>query len=125
VHFFGLANRVEAVYFIKNCQFFVMPSRVEPLGIVNLEAMACSKAVIASRVGGIPEVVEHGLTGLLVESCSEKALAAAIKRLMEDKNLRIRLGRNGRLKAEQRGFSWEFIADKHLEISKGFLNYED
>ncbi len=124
VYFFGSVDRKAAVNLIRNCEFFLMPSRVEPLGIVNLEAMACSKAVIASRTGGIPEVVDDNATGLLVEPNNEKALAKAIQKLLTDKTLRDRLGRNGRSKLEQGNFSWKVIAGKHLEISKRFINYE-
>ncbi len=122
VSFFGLANRIEVTYLFKNCEFFLMPSRVEPLGIVNLEAMACSKAVIASRTGGIPEVVDDNTTGLLVEPNNEKALREAMQKLLTDKNLRDRLGRNGRSKLEGGNFSWKVIADDYLKVFEGVLN---
>ena len=61
---------------------FACPSLYEPLGIVNLEAMACGTAVVASRVGGIPEVVADGETGLLVPPGDPAALAAALNALV-------------------------------------------
>ena len=63
---------------------FVCPSVYEPLGIVNLEAMACGTAVVASRVGGIPEVVDDGVTGLLVPPDDPAALAEALNALVRD-----------------------------------------
>jgi glycosyltransferase involved in cell wall biosynthesis len=121
VYFFGPADRSQVVNLFKNCQFFVMPSRIEPFGIVNLEAMAAGKAVVASRSGGIPEVVEDEVTGLLVEPNNEKALAESIKRLLLDRDLRETLGRNGRSKIEEGVFSWSVIAKRYLELYAKFL----
>jgi len=73
----------------------------EPQGIVNLEAMACETAVVASDVGGIPEVVVDGETGLLVESRNATALAAAIESLVRDPDRAHAFGRAGRARAEQ------------------------
>ena len=123
VFFFGPANRMQAVNLFKHCEFFVMPSRVEPFGIVNLEAMAAEKAVVAARTGGIPEVIDDGITGILVESCNDKALVKGIRQLLEDKQLRERLASNGRRKIEQADFSWNVIADKYLHIFKKFIDY--
>ncbi len=103
---------------------FCCPSIYEPFGIINLEAMACETAVVASAVGGIPEVVMDGETGLLVpleqmgESPFEprdpekfaRDLAEAINRLMADEELRTRFGRAGRKRAEEK-FSWSAIAE--------------
>ena len=95
----------------------------EPFGIINLEAMACETAVVASAVGGIPEVVEDGETGLLVHldavSTTDvepkqpdrfaRNLAAAVNRLMGDADLRARMGHRARQRVE-RAFSWTAIA---------------
>jgi glycosyltransferase involved in cell wall biosynthesis len=78
----------------------VVPSRVEPLGLVALEAMARGVPVVASAVGGIPEVVEHGTSGLLVPPESPEELAAALGRLLNDPDERTRLGRAGRRRCE-------------------------
>jgi starch synthase len=94
---------------------FLCPSVYEPLGIVNLEAMACETAVVASRVGGIPEVVADGETGLLVDydeqdpAGLEKGLAEAVNRLAADPDLAARLGRAGRARAVDE-FAWEAVA---------------
>jgi glycosyltransferase involved in cell wall biosynthesis len=77
-------------------EFFVLPSRSEPFGIVLLEAMTFSKALVATRVGGITEFVVDGYNGLLVDPDDSDALADQIKRLLVDHTLRERIGMNGR-----------------------------
>ncbi|ANZ26032.1 glycogen synthase [Rhodococcus aetherivorans] len=100
---------------------FVCPSVYEPLGIVNLEAMACETAVVASDVGGIPEVVEDGVTGRLVHYNSyeprayEQALAAAINEVAGDAALAAEMGRAGRVRAIAE-FSWAQIARQTLAV---------
>jgi starch synthase len=108
---------------------FVCPSIYEPFGIINLEAMACETAVVASAVGGIKEVVVDGETGFLVpleqmdESPFEatnpekfaRDLAARINQLMKDRDLRAKFGRAGRKRAEQ-NFSWSAIAAKTKKL---------
>lgn len=104
---------------------FICPSIYEPFGIINLEAMACETAVVASAVGGIKEVVVDGQTGLLVpleqmqESPFEpinpekfaRDLAARVNQLMRDPRLREQFGKAGRERVE-RYFSWAAIAEK-------------
>ena len=100
---------------------FLCPSVYEPLGIVNLEAMACETAVVASRVGGIPEVVLDGGTGLLVDydegdpAGFERDLAAAVNRLAADPSLAHTLGRAGRERAVQE-FAWDAIAEQTVRL---------
>jgi alpha-maltose-1-phosphate synthase len=108
---------------------FVCPSVYEPFGIINLEAMACETPVVASAVGGIPEVVDHGATGLLVapevlgpteveprhpEQFS-KDLANAVNCLLDDPDLRATMARTARARVEQQ-FSWTSIARQTLEF---------
>jgi alpha-maltose-1-phosphate synthase len=104
---------------------FVCPSIYEPFGIINLEAMACETAVVASAVGGIKEVVVDGETGFLVPLEQAKGgsfeptdadrfardLAERINRLMKDRQLREKFGKAGRRRAEEQ-FSWASIAQK-------------
>jgi alpha-maltose-1-phosphate synthase len=100
---------------------FVCPSVYEPLGIVNLEAMACATAVVASDVGGIPEVVADGRTGLLVHYAQadpghyELELAAAVNALVADPARADAFGRAGRQRCIDE-FSWSHIAEQTLEI---------
>jgi starch synthase len=100
---------------------FVCPSVYEPLGIVNLEAMACSTAVVASDVGGIPEVVDDGRTGLLVHydpadaTGFETGLADAVNSLVADPQRAAGFGRTGRQRCIDE-FSWARIAQQTLEV---------
>jgi glycogen(starch) synthase len=114
VHFPGKVDRVKAVSLFKGCSFFVLPSRLEPFGIVNLEAMAAGKAVVASRVGGVPEVVIDGETGVLVPAGNVGAFAAVFRRLVADPEFRDRLGEGGRRRVL--GFTWPAIASAYQRI---------
>ena len=82
----GMLHRQEVIQLLSHATAFVCPSLYEPLGIVNLEAMACGSAVVASRVGGIPEVVADGETGLLVPPDDPRALADALNALARDRS---------------------------------------
>jgi starch synthase len=100
---------------------FVCPSVYEPLGIVNLEAMACGTAVVASDVGGIPEVVDDGVTGTLVHYDAadpqgfEARLAEAVNALVEDPAKGARFGAAGRQRCIDE-FSWARIAEQTLQV---------
>jgi len=100
---------------------FVCPSIYEPFGLVNLEAMACETAVVASRVGGIPEIVMDGETGFLVDFDPKEAesftinLAARIEKLLSDRALATRMGKAGRARAIEH-FSWPAIAERTVQL---------
>jgi glycogen synthase len=114
-------EKVIALY--THAAIFVCPSIYEPFGIINLEAMACETPVVATAVGGIPEVVDHGETGLLVPADTLDPseveprhpgqfaldLATAVNRLLNDSAMRTRMGQQARERVE-RHFSWTSIA---------------
>jgi starch synthase len=105
---------------------FACPSVYEPLGIVNLEAMACGTAVVASDVGGIPEVVDDGVTGTLVhydsadEAGFEAGLAEAVNALVADESRAAGYGVAGRERCID-GFSWARIAEQTLAVYQSLL----
>jgi starch synthase len=105
----------EVIQLLSHARVFACPSVYEPLGIVNLEAMACGAAVVASRVGGIPEVVDDGETGLLVPPSDPVALAAALNELLADPGRAAQLGRAGRKRAVAE-FGWPAIAAQTVAL---------
>jgi len=115
VHLVGRADRPMAVSLFRGCTVFALPSRQEPQGIVSLEAMACAKPVVAARVGGVPEVVLDGETGLLFPGGDAGALADALEALLSDPQRAAAMGQKGRARAEDH-FTWERIADQYFEI---------
>jgi starch synthase len=116
--------REEVIELLSHATAFVCPSVYEPLGIVNLEAMACHAPVVASAVGGIPEVVADGETGLLVpysaddEPAFEAGLAEAINTLVRDPARAAEMGKAGRERADDL-FSWEAIAEQTVTVYMG------
>jgi starch synthase len=116
----------ELIPLLTGADLFLCPSIYEPLGIVNLEAMACEVAVLASRVGGIPEVVADGVTGRLVDYTSEKAefeshLTAGIIEMMRDpEKLRV-MGIAGRKRAIDE-FSWNTVAQATISLYRSVLS---
>ncbi|TYB38706.1 glycogen synthase [Micromonospora sp. AP08] len=119
----------EVIQVLTHATIFVCPSVYEPMGIVNLEAMACETAVVATATGGIPEVVADGETGLLVpiEQAGDGSgrpldperfvadLAATINDLLADPKRAEEFGRAGRRRAVEH-FSWDTIAQRTLEV---------
>jgi glycogen synthase len=120
--------RRETIQFYSHATVFACPSVYEPFGIINLEAMACETAVVASQVGGIPEVVVPGQTGTLVDphvkpgtfapehpDAFSRELAHAINELVSDPDKARTYGEAGRKRAEEY-FSWDAIARKTLDL---------
>ena len=105
---------------------FCCPSVYEPLGIVNLEAMACETPVVASRVGGIPEVVDDGRTGLLVDltpedpAAFERRFAEAVNLLAADRERARTMGLAGRARAVEE-FGWDAVAARTVELYSSLL----
>jgi len=114
VHFLGRTDRAKTAALFAGCDFFILPSRHEPQGIVNLEAMAAGKPVIATQVGGVPEIVKHNQNGLLVPPESPETLAAAIQLLATDQPLRTRLAQNAKQTAQSH--DWQQITNRYLAL---------
>lgn len=126
--------RRELIQILSATTAFACPSVYEPLGIVNLEAMACGAAVVASATGGIPEVVDDGVTGRLVplEQAQDgtgtpldpdafvRDFAAALTAVVSDRDEARRMGEAGRRRAQDH-FSWESIAQSTLEVYRSVL----
>jgi len=117
-HVYLAGFRSDALGLMKSFDLFAMSSITEGLGSAMLEAMACRRAIVATRAGGIPEVVVDGQTGLLVPPHDDGALAAAIVRLLRDPGLRQALGEAGRKRVEE-----EFSAERM--VAKTVAVYEE
>ena len=129
-----MVNKSTAYELYSNAAVFCCPSIYEPFGIINLEAMACETAVVASAVGGIKEVVVHGETGYLVpvEQMTEspfeplnpdqfaRDLAGRVNELMANPALREQMGQAGRRRAEEK-FSWSAIAEHTAELYRSLV----
>jgi starch synthase len=116
----------DLIHLYTGAAVFVCPSVYEPFGLVNLEAMACETAVVASRVGGIPEIVVEGETGYLIDYDPEHlesfttALAARIDELLSDAALAAQMGKAGRERVLQH-FGWPAIAARTVELYDSLL----
>ena len=124
-----MLERWEVIQLLTHADVFCCPSIYEPLGLVNLEAMACETAVVASAVGGIPEVVADGDTGLLVPFAPSGEhdpvpadpeaytadLAAALNTVLSDPALQASMGQAGRQRVIDH-FSWSAIAHRTLDL---------
>ena len=120
VKFVGfVGDSFKKALFYKSADVFALPSFSEIFGIVNLEAMACSVPIIASKIGGIPDIVKDGETGLLVLPRDSKALADAVIYLFENEDIREQMGKNGRKKVED--YSWETIAEETEKVYEGLI----
>ncbi|MDI3418525.1 glycogen synthase [Streptomyces luteolus] len=132
----GMLDQVSLRQLLTHADVFVCPSLYEPMGIVNLEAMACETAVVATATGGIPEVVADGETGILVPVEQEQDgtgtprdpkrfaddFAAAVNRLLAEPELARTMGKAGRARAEEQ-FGWEQAARRVREIYRGLLGH--
>ena len=110
-----MLSKPEVIQLLTHATVFAIPSIYEPLGIVNLEAMACGTAVVGSRTGGIPEVVADGETGLLVPPGEPKPLADALNVLLRDPARAQAMGQAGHKRAVAE-FGWPAIAAQTAEL---------
>ena len=128
----AMLPRAEVVQILSHATVFVCPSVYEPFGLVNVEAMACEAPVVATRVGGIPEVVSDGETGLLVDIDGvadpqgtprdpvtfARTLAAAVNALLDNPAQARAMGAAGRRRVEAH-FSWSAIAARTAQLYNG------
>jgi alpha-maltose-1-phosphate synthase len=123
----GILPRSQVIHLLSAATVFVCPSIYEPFGLVNLEAMACETAVVASRVGGIPEIVVEGETGWLVDwdetspRAFEAGLAKRIGELLAEPDRAARMGETGRRRVLER-FSWPVIAARTVELYRSLVS---
>jgi glycosyltransferase involved in cell wall biosynthesis len=100
--FLGHIGGAKVAELLQGCEVFVLPSREEPFGIVLIEAMACRKPIVATAVGGIPEIVEHEKSGILVEPDNPVALTEGIQRVLRNSELREMIANNGHSRVMER-----------------------
>lgn len=123
VQFLGKQQRPSVARLLNQCTVFVLASRFEPFGIAAIEALACGKPVVATTVDGLVEVVEDGTCGILVKPEDVEGLAAAIRRLLDDADLRARLGAAGRDRVRDR-FQWQHTGENYARVLEEVLQLE-
>jgi glycosyltransferase involved in cell wall biosynthesis len=115
VEWLGYKTGSQLVEWYQKASIVVCPSLSESLGITNLEALSCGTPIVASNVGGIPEIVQDRFNGLLVSPNNPKDLASAIQELLLNPDLRKEYGINGRIMVENK-FSWDYITRSLVKI---------
>lgn len=116
----GSVNLDDLVKWYQKASIFVCPSLSESFGIVNVEAMSCGTPVIASDIEGIRDIIESGKDGILVPPNDPIRLAKAIQYLLDNEDVRIKLGKEGRKKVEKE-FSWNVVVNRLCGIYKETL----
>jgi len=122
IEFHESVSQERLLSFYSDCDLLALPSRNEGWGLSLMEAMACGKPVVASRVGGVPELVRDGVDGILVEPADVRAIADAVVKLLRDKGLRKRMGRAGRERVK--GYSWDQTAKVVLKAYESVLAHD-
>lgn len=115
VRFLGHVPNERLLDLYRLAEACVLPSLQEATSISGLEAMACGKPIVGTRVGGIPEILEDGVTGVLVEPADPADLARGLLRVLSDGNLAARMGAKARERARE-AFSWTAIAERTLSV---------
>lgn len=118
VRFAGWADRDALPDVLRRADIYVFPSIQEGMPNTVLEAMACGLPVVACRIEGCEELVRHGETGLLTPPDDAPALAEAVERLLDDAELRRRMGREGR-RVVEREYTWRATAEQYLALCGG------
>ncbi len=126
----GMADRVSFTGYItdemmaptyRQAEMFVLPSLFEPFGMTAQEAMACGVPVVASKLGGIRDVITTGETGLLVDPSDAAEFAASMTRLLEDRRLHTAIGAAGQRSVAE-SYSWEAIAGRFVALYRQYLH---
>ncbi|MFC1454945.1 glycosyltransferase family 4 protein [Candidatus Undinarchaeota archaeon] len=120
VEFLGKVPQEELVPVYKKTGIFVLPSIWEGFPFTLLEAMSCECACIATKVGGVPDLIEDGKNGILIDVGDTKHLRESIIALLEDENYRKKLGKNARKKIKK-DFSWEKITKQTEEVYRDLI----
>jgi mannosylfructose-phosphate synthase len=121
VHIIGYVPDEKLVQYYQQAELFVLPSIFEPFGMTSQEAMACGKPVIASKYGGIRQIINHNENGFLVNPKDSEEFADAIIKVVNDEKLKQRLGEEAyRIIVEE--YSWEAMAEKHLNFYTQYFN---
>jgi len=120
ITYLGAQEPTNIIKWYQKASIFVLPSFKEAFAVVNLEALACETPVIATNIGGIPEVIQHGKNGILIPPNNAIKLAEAIQYLLDNKDVRARFGREGR-KFVVENFSCSVIAKKLSRIYEEML----
>jgi len=120
VKFLGSQDRVGVKKLLRQCTLLVLPSRAEPFGIAILEAFSSKKPVVASAVGGIPEIIENGQNGILVEPENPQALCDAISKVWTDPALAEQLASAG-YQTVRKHFQWEVASARYEAIFMNLL----
>lgn len=115
VNFHGFVDDKKLKVFYKNCDVFIAPSRYESFGLIFLEAFLYGKPVIGTKVGGIPEIVKKGKTGILVKVNNESEITHAVLKIFSNQNLRKTLGQNA-FRDVRENFSVSKMVDTTLKI---------
>jgi glycosyltransferase involved in cell wall biosynthesis len=121
VTFLGRRTPAEVRGFLERIDLFVLASHWEGFGVALIEAMSAGKPVVATRVGGIPEIVDDGGCGFLVPPGQPKALADGIVSLLKDRELSLEMGKNGRKRAEAL-FSLDRMMAELEDVYRGLLD---
>jgi glycosyltransferase involved in cell wall biosynthesis len=121
IDFLGQVSKEQLYSLYANASVVVQPSIYESFGTPIVEAMSMGKPVVASCVGGIPELITNGKEGLLVEPRNSLQLARAITKILSDESLRKKLASNAR-KRVAREFTWKTIAKKTIELYEQTLD---
>ncbi len=122
VAFLGSRAQDTLPYYYSAAEVCVVPSHYESFGLVALEAMACGTPVIASRVGGLQQTVEDGVTGFLVPAGDKDALAEKLRVVLSNGGLRQRLAANARHKAQE--YTWQRVATRIVDVYEGLWQPE-